>query len=689
MKGSLEKRILIFAFLILTLAITANTGFNIVGFRHDYRDGIVLRSQGLAAGLKSSIEKVIALGMHLEEMEGLGARCQETVANDPEIAYCLIENNVGVPLYSSDPSFHFPNNLEFVSPLSTSTSILNSPHWGRVYDIALPIYASDGELAGRVRVGFLDTVLEERTGQAFRRSMVILGVAFLVVFGVVVLFVKRDLVGPIGRLCAVAKEIAAGDFDVVVPSMTTADFAELGKALQEMSGSLDGRDQKIRQGYQELEEANTQLRLSYEHQERIGAELGRSREMYRSLLEDANDAIVVSDEDDSIVLINKAAENFFGVSREQAEGANLFYLLESLQSVNIEEQYAMHEQVLRGESVEAEVRFVRPTDRRAMVGWALASSIVGQNGKRMVQAVYRDVTREREVKENLERSTRELERLNQMKDSFLGVASHELKTPLTVVLGYSELILAEMSAQVDSAVLPMVQHIADAAERLSGIVRDMTDVSMLDGKRLPLKCRDVDINTLIEDAVKEIRFFFSLRKQSLEMKLSENLPPVQCDSDRMVQVVSNLVGNAIKFTPDGGRVTIETKCVESLRAPLHGPTDEQDGIKAIDTQMHPYLEIIVSDTGIGIAEDDQLQIFEKFYEVGKIEEHFTGKMAYKGKGTGLGLTLVKGIVDRHGGEVWVESPGHDPDRCPGSAFHILLPFEAAGKEEVSGGQSES
>jgi hypothetical protein len=147
----------------------------------------------------------------------------------------------------------------------------------------------------------------------------------------------------------------------------------------------------------------------------------------------------------------------------------------------------------------------------------------------------------------------------------------------------------------------------------------------------------------------------------------------------MIQAISNLVGNAIKFTPDGGTIFIETRVIKSLRSPM--PLSEEEGIKEIETHLSSYIEIIVRDTGIGIAERDQLYVFDKFYEVGKIEEHFTGKTAFKGKGTGLGLTLVKGIVDIHGGEIWVESPGCDPRKCPGSAFHILLPINPVEDEE--------
>lgn len=689
MKTTLEKRILIFAFLLLTLAIAVNTGLHIEGFRRDYRDGIILRCQSLASGLRMSIENVLALGIPLADMEGINVRCQEIVRTDPEISYTLIEDTTGTPLYSSDPSLRLTSDGGPATTNSYSTVILNVPGQGKVYDVSAAIRTADGQVAGRIRIGFPESVLDERTTRAFQRSVIILGVAFLIVFTLVVLFTRRDLVGPISRLRSFAREIASGNFKVTVPAMSTRDFSELGTSLQEMANSLQDREEKLQLGYRELEETNKELQDSYEGQERISAELGRSREMYRSLLEDASDAILVSDEEDRLVLINKAAETFFGIRREQVEGRNLFSVLESLGNEDLEAQYELHQRVLQGEAMETEIHFLHPADHRRVIGWLRGSPVLGRDGKRMVQSIIRDVTRERETKENLEKSTRELERLNQMKDSFLGVASHELKTPLTVIIGYSELILGEMSTRVDASVLTMVQYIADAADRLSNIVRDMIDVSLLDSRRLRLRRQQADVNEVIRKALKEMEFFFSQRKQSLALELSTGLPLFMCDPDRMIQVITNVVGNAIKFTPDGGTVSVTTRLTQTLRPPQVADAATAAQVRPIDSVLQPYLEIVIRDTGIGISEEDQIHVFEKFYEAGNIEEHFTGKVAFKGRGTGLGLTIVKGIIDMHGGEIWVESPGFDPKACPGSEFHILLPqlFAPAGEMDGIAGET--
>ena len=124
------------------------------------------------------------------------------------------------------------------------------------------------------------------------------------------------------------------------------------------------------------------------------------------------------------------------------------------------------------------------------------------------------------------------------------------------------------------------------------------------------------------------------------------------DPERIMQVFRNILNNAIKFTPDGGKIKINGR------------------------KLSGFVEVTVSDTGIGIDPEDQALIFEKFGRVGNSALHSSGKTKFKGGGPGLGLHIAKGIIETHGGAIWVESPGYDEIRCPGSTFHILLPIQA-------------
>ena len=167
------------------------------------------------------------------------------------------------------------------------------------------------------------------------------------------------------------------------------------------------------------------------------------------------------------------------------------------------------------------------------------------------------------------------------------------------------------------------------------------------------------------------------RDQSLSLSLAKDLPLVRCDVERMVQAISNILGNAVKFSPDKTKIKIQTKLVFRPRRPDRFSINGFDGSCAISDSQTPYVEISIYDRGIGIVESEQEAIFDKFHEVGELEEHSTGKVAFKSRGTGLGLSIVKGIVDLHGGAVWAESPGYDPVTLPGSTFYLLLPAIAA------------
>ncbi len=673
MKNSLERRILIFSLLALILTVAINTGLNVDTFRRSYRDGILQRAQTFAEALKTQIEAVVNLGLPLDDIPGISEICQETVEKDPEISYCLVESSSGVFLYHNDVGYPDMLSVKYIDNLSSEIAVLESPEQGRLYDYATPILDYDDKVVGRVRIGFQNAVLTKLVMDHLASTFLVLAAVLLVVFMVIVAFTRYDLVGPIRRLCDMAENLASGKFDTRAPVLKTKELAILGNTLSAMANSLRERDAELSRNYREVEETNLELQKSYENLESISSELGRSREMYRSLLDDASDAILVCDEGDTIVIANKASERFFGMTKARMEKSNYFTFLERINCRDIEHQFEHHQTIVPGQSGETEIRFWRAMDNRTLVGRASASVIIDKDKRRLVQIIVRDATQEEEVRHSLERTASEMERLNQMKNSFLGLASHELKTPLTIIMGYVELLLSEREPPLDEDTLKLVRHISKASERLSEIVRDIVDVSMIDGRTIDLVSRYVDVNILVTRAVSNFEQFIHHREQMLSLNLANDLPLVKCDFERIVQSIGNVLNNAIKFTPDKGRIIIETKLVLRPRQPEKFASAGTDGTCTLSNEQVPYVEIAIHDSGIGIAELEQEAIFEKFYEIGDVEEHSTGKVAFKSRGAGLGLSIVKGIIDLHGGAVWVESPGYDPDVMPGSTFYLLLP----------------
>jgi signal transduction histidine kinase len=254
--------------------------------------------------------------------------------------------------------------------------------------------------------------------------------------------------------------------------------------------------------------------------------------------------------------------------------------------------------------------------------------------------------------QELERTYHILEQMDRTKTSFIEVSAHELRTPLTLIKGYTQMI--QLQANGNAELNNLSNGILDGTERLSEIVNSMLDVSKIDNKTLQLVTEKVQISLVIMKVQKTFKAALEERRITMETKGLQDLPTINADPDLLYKLFYHLIMNAIKYTPDGGWVTISGSV-----------TDGYQGSQEI--------EIVVSDTGVGIDKEHQELVFEKFYQTGEVNFHSSGKTKFKGGGPGLGLAIARGIVQAHKGRIWVESPGHDEERCPGSRFHVRLP----------------
>jgi len=263
-----------------------------------------------------------------------------------------------------------------------------------------------------------------------------------------------------------------------------------------------------------------------------------------------------------------------------------------------------------------------------------------------------------QLNKDLTKANLELVRFDKAKSDFINIASHELMTPLTKIRGYNDLLaeLIKHGSLTPESGQEMIQGVRGAVGQLEEIAKTMFDVSKIDTEMLALNLWPTSIETAVNSGVGTWKEALEERNLTLVVGGLMDLPAVIADSERLEQALSQLVQNAIKFTPDGGKIRI----MGHLRDENLPPEDQT-------------IEIVVSDSGIGIATDDLERIFDKFYRAGDIMLHSTGKTKFMGAGPGLGLTVVRGIVEAHGGFVWAESPGQDEKRCPGSEFHVVLP----------------
>jgi signal transduction histidine kinase len=260
-----------------------------------------------------------------------------------------------------------------------------------------------------------------------------------------------------------------------------------------------------------------------------------------------------------------------------------------------------------------------------------------------------------QLNENLRKAMTRVKRLDQAKADFLSSASRELRIPLTHVKGYTDLLAALCNA---GALTPeqtgeIIGSISRAVARLETIVSAMIDLSQIEEDKLDTFFAPTTLKAVMRIAMEPWQQPIPTRGLHLAIEGVEDIPPIVADLQQLSQAFGKLISNAIKYTPEGGSITVKARQLDDAR-----------------------FEVAVSDTGMGIDPDDQELIFEKFFRASSVNQHSSGEFKLKGDGLGLGLSVARGIIEAHGGRIWVESKGRDEESCPGSVFHVELPIEA-------------
>ncbi len=251
-----------------------------------------------------------------------------------------------------------------------------------------------------------------------------------------------------------------------------------------------------------------------------------------------------------------------------------------------------------------------------------------------------------------------LKHLEMAKSNFISVASHELRTPLTVVHSYTQMLQILPSIKQDPQAAELLEGVTRGVARLQEIMNDMVSVIRVELSDHATTFVPVSIRSVIRGVEAEQNKSLVDRNLVLDTAIAPDLPMVSGDAKQLHSALSRIVKNAIKYTPDGGHIQIDARVLENA-----------------DDDRQPFVQIVVSDTGVGIAVEKQKMIFDKFGTAEDVALHSTGSTKFMGGGAGLGLTIAKGVIEAHGGRIWVESEGFDKDRLPGSKFFILLPAQ--------------
>jgi signal transduction histidine kinase/CheY-like chemotaxis protein len=386
---------------------------------------------------------------------------------------------------------------------------------------------------------------------------------------------------------------------------------------------------------------------------RLAAALARARDQageLEAVIQQIVEGVAICDAEGNLTKINPAGVAMLGrgvIAREPSAAYPERYQLYDMEGTLFPAANLPTERARRGETVLGQDMVVRAPDGRERIISVSAAPLMDEaNNITGAVAVFHDVTKAREVE--------------RLKDDFLAIVSHELRTPLAAILGYTDIMLRGLGGPLTPKQEQNQQSIKANATRLLALINDLLDVSKLEAAGVALNAEAVSLQQVIPKAVAWVQVLASGRGVTVLHQVPANLPPVWGDAERLHQVLTNLLSNAIKFTPAGGTVVVQAR---NSILPAAAPPDSPDS--AFAPPVGESILVSVQDTGVGLAGDDLARIWDRFYQADSTTSRRYG-------GTGLGLTIVKSLVELHGGRVWATSAGTGK----GSTFQFRLPLAA-------------
>jgi PAS domain S-box-containing protein len=370
-------------------------------------------------------------------------------------------------------------------------------------------------------------------------------------------------------------------------------------------------------------------------------EVSRGKAYIENLVEDAADLIMTSNLDDCILTWNRGAEVLFGYGKDEVIGKHLSILLPPDRFHEPAETRAKVE--IAGALRDIEVRGKRKDG--VIIYLSLSVSPIRDAQEKIVGflRVAKDITEKK-------RYERRLKELDKMKSDFVSNVSHELRTPLTSIKGSVDNMLDGLTGSLNEKQVRYLARIKSNTDRLSRLINDLLDLSKIEAGRVEIRPAFLPVAALAEEVAEQLKPLAAEKLIQIEVAAPDPSMTVWADRDKVTQVMTNLLGNAVKFTPQDGKVTVE-----------------------IEKNSNGYVQISVADTGPGIFPEEANKIFAKFYQIADIDKQ-------RPKGSGLGLAISKALVEMHGGKIWLESKVGG-----GSTFCFTLPAQQLFKIEMPAG----
>ncbi len=368
--------------------------------------------------------------------------------------------------------------------------------------------------------------------------------------------------------------------------------------------------------------------------------------------DNANDLIQIVSPEAKFLYVNKAWHQTLVYNFDELKHMTLF---DVIHPSKIEHCREMFKKVLKGECNERiETVFVTKDKREIIVEGAVSSHF--EMGKPVnIRGIFRDITAKKKEEENLRMSYERLKEIDVLKTNFVSMVSHDLRTPMTAIKGFLSLLLGGAAGELTAQQKEYIEIAKNNSERLLNLINDLLDISKIESGRFTIEKSTCDIGRIISRLTKELSSFAAQKKINIINESEGKKLFCEVDEYRISQVITNLITNSVKFSPENTDVLLGFKSVKKGEVPV------PENIKLKDS--NEYVFIYEKDSGRGIKKEYIDKIFEKFYQVERSD-------GLKSKGLGLGLPIAKSIIEAHDGVIWAESEGEGK----GTTFKILIPI---------------
>lgn len=448
-------------------------------------------------------------------------------------------------------------------------------------------------------------------------SASLIGVLLVIItFLFIILTFRRFIMNPLSSLTKAAKDIASGNLDKRVDMKGADEVGELAVSFNEMAD-------KLRDFYVSLEKKVTEKTVELNQKVR---DVASERSRDEAILQGVSDGLIVTDTTGSILLMNVIACEILSLPMDVYKGKRIFEIISLLDTTGKPanpQTWPYIKATLTGLKTSYDYAYILPNGRRIELN-ITASPFLG-GGKIMGSiTIIRDVTKERQV--------------DRMKTEFISLASHQLRTPLSAIRWFTEMLLNGDAGKLNPEQDEFAKNISDSTQRMIDLVNSLLNISRIESGRILIDPKLTDLKALVDTVILEVKPRADQKKQHVIVSVHGDLPLINLDPKLIRQVYLNLLTNAIKYTPDSGEISVF--------------------ISKKDDEIISQ----VSDNGYGIPKEQHGRIFERFFRAANIIKKETD-------GTGLGLYLIKAIIESSHGKIWFES-----EEGKGTSFFFTVPL---------------